>query len=71
MEQLDTRASELSPSPDVAYEQNYATVLDLMGRINAQLAAKRRNDQPWGWEHVGEQTEVIAMLYSVADYLGA
>jgi hypothetical protein len=58
-------------TPEHAYEQNYAMLLELMGRINGRLATKRRSDLPRGWEHVGEQEEIMAMLQSVADYLGA
>lgn len=58
-------------TPEDAYEQNYALLLELMGRINGRLATKRRTDVPRGWEHIGEQEEIIAMLQSVADYLGA
>jgi hypothetical protein len=58
-------------TPENSYEQNYAILLDLMGRINDRQATKRRTDLPRGWEHIGEQDEVIAMLQSVADYLGA
>jgi hypothetical protein len=59
------------PTPEDAYEQNYAAMLDCMGRINARLAAKRRVEKPRDWEHVGEQEEVLAMLRSVAEFLGA
>jgi hypothetical protein len=65
---------EVSPShatPKEAYEQNYAEIFEYLGRINARLAAKYRTDQPRGWEHIGEQEELIAMLQSVADFLGA
>jgi hypothetical protein len=57
--------------PDAIYEQNRAIQLELMGRINARLSAKYRTDQPRAWEHVGEQEEIIAMLKSVAELLGA
>jgi hypothetical protein len=46
-------------------------LLELMGRINGRLSAKYRADLPRGWEHIGEQEELIAMLQSVVDYLGA
>jgi hypothetical protein len=59
------------PTPEDAYEQNYAALLELMGRINGRLAAKRRNEQPRAWEYVGEQEETLAMLRSVAEFLGA
>jgi len=59
------------PTPEEAYELNYAATLELMGRINARLAAKRRFEKPRDWEHVGEQEEVQAMLRSVAEFLGA
>jgi hypothetical protein len=59
------------PTPEEAYELNYAAILDFMGRINARLAAKRRVEKPRDWDHVGEQEEVIAMLRSVAEFLGA
>jgi len=58
-------------TPENAYEQNYALLLELMGRINGCLATKRRTDVPRGWEHIGEQEEIMAMLQSLADYLGA
>jgi len=59
------------PTPQEAYEQNYAAILDLMGRINARLATKRRVEKPRDWDHVGEQEEVLAMLRSVLEFLGA
>ena len=46
-------------------------LLELMGRINGRLSAKYRTDLPRGWEHIGKQEELIAMLQSVVDYLGA
>ena len=58
-------------TPEDAYEQNYATLLELMGRIDGRLASKRRNEQPREWEYVGEQEEVLAMLRNVAEFLGA
>ena len=70
MEHLRYEASPSHATPREAYEQNYAELLELMGRINGRLSAQYRADQPWGWEHVGEQDEVIAMLQGVADYLG-
>jgi hypothetical protein len=71
---MEHPSHEVAPrgdTPENSYEQNYAQLLDLMGRINGRLAAKRRTDQPRGWEHIGEQDEVIAMLQGVADYLEA
>jgi hypothetical protein len=59
------------PTPEEAYELNYEALLEFMGRINGRLAAKRRTDLPRGWEHIGEQDEVVAMLRSVAEFLGA
>ena len=58
-------------NPAESYEQNYTALLDIMGRINGRLATKRRTDLPRGWEHIGEQEEIMAMLLSVADYLEA
>ena len=71
MENLRYEVSPSHATPREAYEQNYAELLELMGRINGRLSAKYRADQPRGWEHVGEQEELIAMLQSVADYLQA
>jgi hypothetical protein len=71
---METPSLEVAPrgvTPENAYEQNYALLLELMGRINGRLATKRRTDVPRGWEHIGEQEEIMAMLQSVADYLGA
>jgi hypothetical protein len=59
------------PTPEDVYEQNYALILDFMGRINGLLATKRRTEKLRDWEHVGEQEEVQAMLRSVAEFLGA
>ena len=70
---MENPSHEVAPhggTPENAYEQNYALLLELMGRINGRLSAKYRADLPRGWEHVGEQEELIAMLQSVADYLG-
>jgi hypothetical protein len=66
-----TNEQSPQPNPQEAYEQNYAAILDLMGRINARLAGKRRVEKPRDWDHVGEQEEVLAMLRSVADFLKA
>ncbi len=71
MERPQYEAAPDGATPEHAYEQNYAVILELMGRINGRLASKRRVDLPRGWEHIGEQEEIIAMLQSVADYLGA
>jgi hypothetical protein len=63
---------ESSPAtPQEAYEQNHRELVELMGRINARLAAKYRLDQPRAWEQVGEQEEIMAMLRSVAEFLEA
>ena len=71
MEHLGHEASPSHASPRDAYEQNHGELLELMGRINARLSAKYRTELPRGWEHVGEQEELIAMLQSVADFLDA
>ncbi len=71
MERPRYEAAPHGDTPEHAYEQNYALLLDLMGRINGRLATKRRTDLPRGWEHIGEQDEVIAMLQGVVDYLDA
>lgn len=71
MESPRYEAAPRGVTPENAYEQNYAMLLELMGRINGRLATKRRTDLPRGWEHIGEQEEIMAMLQSVADYLGA
>ena len=71
MERPRYEAAPHGVSPELAYEQNYALLLELMGRINGCLATKRRTDVPRGWEHIGEQEEIMAMLLSVADYLEA
>lgn len=71
MERPQYEAAPHGMTPEDAYEQNYAIILELMGRINGRLASKCRSDLPRGWEHIGEQEEIIAMLQSVADYLGA
>ncbi len=71
MERPRYEAAPRGITPEDAYEQNYALLLELMGRINGCLASKRRTDVPRGWEHIGEQEEIMAMLQSVADYLGA
>jgi hypothetical protein len=71
---MENHSHEIVPrgvTPENAYKQNYALLLELMGRINGRLSTKYRTDQPRGWEHVGEQEELMAMLQSVADYLGA
>ena len=71
MERPRYEATPHGDTPENAYEQNYALLLELMGRINGRLATKSRTDVPRGWEHIGEQEEIMAMLQSVADYLGA
>ncbi len=60
---MENPSHEVAPrgvTPEIAYEQNYAILLELMGRINGRLATKRRTDLPRGWEHIGEQDELIA-----------
>ena len=59
------------PTPEDVYEQNYAIILEFMGRINGRLAIKRRTEKLRDWEHDGEQEEVQAMLRSDAEFLGA
>jgi hypothetical protein len=71
MEQPRYEAAPRGMTPETYYEQNYALLLELLGRINGRLATKRRTDLPRGWEHVGEQEEIMTMLQNVADYLGA
>jgi hypothetical protein len=71
MERPRYEAAPRGITPEDAYEQNYAQLLELMGRINGCIATKRRTELPRGWEHIGEQEEIMAMLQSVADYLGA
>ena len=71
MERPRYEAAPHGATPENAYEQNYALLLELMGRINGRLATKRRTDLPRDWEHVGEQEELLAMLQSVADFLDA
>ena len=71
MESPRYEAAPRELTPENAYEQNCAVLLELMGRINGRLATKRRTDVPRGWEHIGEQEEIMAMLQSVADYLEA
>lgn len=71
MENIRYEPSPSHATPREAYEQNHTELLELMGHINSRLAAKYRTDRPRGWEHIGEQEEVIAMLQCVADFLGA
>ncbi len=68
---MERRPREIYPDIRDAYEQNHAMLLDLMGCINAQLSAHYRTDRPRAPEHIGSQEELLAMLSSVADYLGA
>jgi len=68
MEHLSHEASPSHATPREAYEQNHSELRELMGRINGRLAAKYRTDQPRGWEHVGAQVEVLAMLRGVAEF---
>lgn len=71
---MEHPSHEVTPrgdTPENAYEQNHALLLELMGSINGRLATKRRTDLPRSWEHIGQQEEMIAMLQSVADYLDA
>ena len=71
MENLRYEVSPSHATPREAYEQNYAELLELMGRINGRLSAQYRADQPRSWEHIGRQEELLAMLYDVADFIGA
>ncbi len=70
---MEHPSHETSPShatPRETYEQNHMELLELLGHINGRLAAKYRADLPRGWEHVGEQEEVVAMLRNVAGFFG-
>jgi hypothetical protein len=60
MERPPYEAAPRDSTPEDAYEQNNALLLELMGRINGRLATKRRTDLPRDWEHIGEQEELIA-----------
>lgn len=53
MERPRYEAAPHGDTPEHAYEQNYAVLLELMGRINGCLATKRRTELPRGWEHIG------------------
>ena len=48
MEKLSYEVSPSHATPREAYVQNYAELLELMGRINGRLAAKYRTDVPRG-----------------------
>jgi hypothetical protein len=71
LEKISYEPSPSHATPREAYEQNHTELLELMGRINGRLAAKYRTDLPRGWDHIGEQEEMIAMLQCVTDFLGA
>ncbi len=71
MENLRYEASPSHATPREAYEQNYAEIIQYLGRITAKEASNFRNEQPRAWEHIGRQEELIAMLQGVVDYLGA
>jgi hypothetical protein len=71
MEHISHETTPTYATPQAAYEQNHIALLELMGRINARLSANYRSERPRGWEHIGQQEEMIAMLQSVADYLDA
>jgi len=70
MENPHYEAAPRGVTPENAYEQNHATLLMLMGRINGLLAANYRTNRPREWEHIGRQEEVIAILRGVAELLG-
>jgi hypothetical protein len=71
MENLRYEASPSHATPREAYEQNYAEIIQYLGRITAKEASNFRTEQPRAWEHIGRQEELIAMLQGVVDYLGA
>ncbi len=53
------------PTPQEAYEQNHAAIVDVMGRLQAAIARNYRHDQPRSSEHIGKQEELLAMLRTV------
>ena len=71
MENLSHETVPSHAAPQEAYEQNHIALLELMGRINARLSANYRTERPRGWEHIGQQDEVMAMLQGVVEFLGA
>ena len=71
MERLIREVSPSHANVREAYEQNYAEIVQYLGRITAKEASNFRLEQPRSWEHIGRQEELIAMLQGVADYLGA
>jgi hypothetical protein len=71
MEKPSHEASPSHATPKEAYEQNYADIIQYLGRITAKEASNFRSEQPRAWEHIGRQEELIAILLNVVDYLGA
>jgi hypothetical protein len=57
------------PTPQDAYEQNHAEIVDVMGSLQAAIASKYRHDQPRSWEHVGKQEELLAMLRAILEFV--
>ncbi len=71
MENSHANTPEPSPSLDTAYEQNHATLLNLIGRVIVGLSRRYQQDKPRTGEHTGVQEEMIDMLTDIVDYLQA
>ena len=56
------------PTSQEAYEQNHGQLLQLMGELQAAIAANYRNDYPREPEHVGKQEELKSMLFAVLEF---
>jgi hypothetical protein len=51
-----------------AYEQNHGQLLQLMGELQAAIAAHYRNDIPREPEHIGKQEELKVMVFAALEF---
>jgi len=51
-----------------AYERNHGQLVQVMGELQATIAANYRNDIPRQSEHVGKQEELYAMLFAILEF---
>ena len=61
---------ERGTQPDLleVYETNHGQLLQLMGELQAAIAAHYRDDHPREAEHVGKQEELKSMLFDVLEF---
>ena len=63
-------SSEQSPQPDVAeaYKANYYELIELVGQLQATIAANYHTDYPRQADHIGKQEELKSMIFAVLEF---